>query len=149
MLALFVALAAVTAIPAPAVPASPPTALVWPAQGSVTSPYGPRGGGFHPGIDIGILRSLTVRAAAPGRVTLAGEERGYEGYGKLVAVVVGGGFTTIYAHLSSYRVRVGDVVSAGEPIAVAGCTGSCTGTHLHFELRMHGASVDPSRIPIH
>lgn len=117
--------------------------FLWPADGTVTSPFGYRGGGFHPGIDIGMLRSLTVRAAADGTVTLVGSVSGYEGYGNIVAVNIGGGMTTIYAHLSRTRVHVGDYVQAGDWIAVAGCTGSCSGTHLHFELRSAGRPIDP------
>src|SRR5712691_2903427 len=107
--------------------------LGWPAEGTVTSPFGD--GRNHPGIDIGILRSPTVRAAAPGIVTLVGQLTGYEGYGTIVQVDVGGGYATIYAHLASTRVHPGDVVEAGHVLGVAGCTGWCTGTHLHFELR--------------
>ena len=147
MLALLAAVA-VLAAPVPPAERPAPTHFVWPAQGTITSPFGPRAGGFHPGIDIGILRSLTVRAAAAGPVTLVGTPAGYEGYGTIVAVDVGGGYTTIYAHLASFAVHVGDEVEAGEPIAVAGCTGWCSGTHLHFELRLRGRSVNPLRIPI-
>ena len=119
-------------------------ALQWPAQGTVTSPFGRDGGRWHPGLDIGILRSLTVRAAAPGFVTLVGEEPGYEGYGNVVTVALGDGFTALYAHLSRPKVRPGAYVSAGDVLGIAGCTGWCTGTHLHFELRYRGRATDPS-----
>jgi murein DD-endopeptidase MepM/ murein hydrolase activator NlpD len=144
VLALFVALA-VAAAPVPVAKRPAPTALVWPAQGTITTPFVPGG---HPGIDIGILRSLTIHAAAPGRVTLVGERRGFEGYGRIVLVDVGGQYANLYAHLSSFSVRPGDEVAAGQPIGVAGCTGWCTGTHLHFELRFRGTPVDPRRLPI-
>jgi murein DD-endopeptidase MepM/ murein hydrolase activator NlpD len=101
--------------------------------------------GGHPGIDIGILRSLTVRAAAAGRVRLVGEPRGYEGYGRIVLIDVGGGYSTLYAHLARYRVHPGEEVGAGDRIGVAGCTGWCTGTHLHFEVRLDGHAVNPMR----
>jgi murein DD-endopeptidase MepM/ murein hydrolase activator NlpD len=117
--------------------------LEWPADGTVTSPFGWDGARPHSGIDIGILRSERVTAAAPGRVIAAGYETGYEGYGNLVLVDVGRPFTTLYAHLASASVRVGQVVAAGERIGTAGCTGSCTGTHLHFELRQGGRAIDP------
>jgi murein DD-endopeptidase MepM/ murein hydrolase activator NlpD len=94
----------------------------WPALGSVTTPFS----SFHPGIDIGILRSLAV-----------------EGYGNVIEVADGGGFTTLYAHLAGWRVRVGQRIWAGERIGTAGCTGWCTGTHLHFEMRLHGKPVNP------
>jgi murein DD-endopeptidase MepM/ murein hydrolase activator NlpD len=142
VLAFLLALAVSAAAPAHR---AAPTHLVWPAQGTITTPFVPGG---HPGIDIGILSSRTIRAAATGRVKLVGERRGYEGYGKVVLVDVGGGYSNLYAHLSRYRVQVGEEVYADQPIAVAGCTGWCTGTHLHFELRLHGRPVNPMQIPL-
>jgi murein DD-endopeptidase MepM/ murein hydrolase activator NlpD len=145
VLALIAAIAAASQVALhPAPPLQAPTHFVWPATGSITTPF-VRGG--HPGIDIGILRSLTIRAAAPGRVQLVGERRGYEGYGQIVLVKVGGGYSTLYAHLSGYGVHAGQEVRAGQKLGIAGCTGWCTGTHLHFEVRLHGQAVDPARIP--
>ena len=117
--------------------------LAWPARGTVTSPFGRDGNRPHSGIDIGILRSLDVRAAAAGRVTAVGYQTGYEGYGNVVLVDVGQPFETLYAHLARATVQVGQVVSAGERLGIAGCTGWCTGTHLHFELRRGGVAIDP------
>jgi murein DD-endopeptidase MepM/ murein hydrolase activator NlpD len=128
---------------APVTPA--PTWSAWPAQGTVTSPFGDDAGRWHPGIDIGILRSTAVRAAEPGRVVAVGENRGFEGYGNLVRVSLGGGWVALYAHLAGWRVRVGEHVSAGQRLGTAGCTGWCSGTHLHFELRHFGLPVDPLR----
>ena len=140
---LLVTLAAV-ALNAPAPPADvAPRALAWPANGTVTSPFGYDRGRRHSGVDIGILRSLDVRAAASGVVTTVGYVRGYEGYGNVVSIAHGAGYSTLYAHLSRTLVRSGDKVASGERIAVAGCTGWCTGTHLHFELRVRGRPVDP------
>ena len=120
------------------VPAQPtPDWSTWPAQGTVTSPFGHDGGRWHPGIDIGILRSTVVRAAEAGRVTAVGTPRGFEGYGNLVQVSLGAGWFALYAHLAGWRVRVGEWVSAGQRLGTAGCTGWCTGTHLHFEVRRH------------
>jgi murein DD-endopeptidase MepM/ murein hydrolase activator NlpD len=144
VLALLAAIAAATTNALSSQPLVAPTHFVWPATGTITTPYVPGG---HPGIDIGILRSLTIRAAAPGRVKLVGERRGYEGYGSIVLVKVGGGYTTLYAHLSSYRVHPGQEVRAGQKLGVAGCTGWCTGTHLHFEVRLDDQAVNPARIP--
>jgi murein DD-endopeptidase MepM/ murein hydrolase activator NlpD len=143
VLALLLAFALVRA-PLPAAPPGPAWSI-WPATGTVTSPFGDDAGHWHPGIDIGILRSLEVRAASPGRVIAVGEQRGFEGYGNIVQVALGGGYTALYAHLAAWRVHVGHEVDAGRPIATAGCTGSCTGTHLHFELRVRGQAVDPMR----
>ena len=76
----------------------------------------------------------------------AGEPKGFEGYGKLVEVRLDPDYVAIYAHLSRIRVHRGDRVAAGRPIGVAGCTGWCTGTHLHFELRRRGVPVNPLRL---
>jgi murein DD-endopeptidase MepM/ murein hydrolase activator NlpD len=73
--------------------------LAWPASGTITRPFGPDGWGFHPGIDIGELRSLDVTAAAPGVVQAVGYASGFDGYGQIVLVDIGGGFQTLYAHL--------------------------------------------------
>ena len=121
-------------------------AFLWPAQGTVTSPFGYDNGRWHSGIDIGILRSLTVRAAAPGVVVEAGYPAGFEGYGSVVIVEVAPGMTTLYAHLFSTSVRAGAYVRTGQVIGTAGCTGWCSGTHLHFEFREHGAPADPRKL---
>lgn len=115
---------------------------VWPATGTITSPFGRDGSRQHPGLDIGILRSLSVRAATSGRVVMVGRPRGYEGYGDLV-VVREGRYRVLYAHLSAWRVMVGQRVRAGQRIGTAGCTGWCTGTHLHFEVRLGDNAVSP------
>jgi murein DD-endopeptidase MepM/ murein hydrolase activator NlpD len=117
--------------------------FLWPADGILSSPFGLRWGGFHPGIDIGSLQSLTVRAASAGRVVGTGAISGYEGYGNVVVLDIGGGFTTLYGHLSRALAMRGAEVRQGDVIGVAGCTGWCTGTHLHFELRDHGRPMDP------
>jgi murein DD-endopeptidase MepM/ murein hydrolase activator NlpD len=117
--------------------------LDWPADGTVTDGFGLRWGRAHLGVDIGILRALDVVAAEDGLVAAVGELTGYEGYGTVVLVEVGDGWSTLYAHLARADVRPGDWVVAGQSLGIAGCTGSCTGTHLHFELRKHGRPVDP------
>ena len=142
MLALLLATLALSTAP---LPSTAPAWSAWPAQGTVTSPFGDDGGRWHPGIDIGILRSSAVRAAEPGRVVAVGERRGFEGYGNLVKVSLGYGWVALYAHLAGWRVRVGEHVAAGQRLGTAGCTGWCTGTHLHFELRRFGRPVDPLR----
>jgi murein DD-endopeptidase MepM/ murein hydrolase activator NlpD len=118
--------------------------LQWPALGTITSPFGRDGARWHPGLDIGILQSLDVRAAADGVVVLAGYMPGYDGYGAIVAVQHGFGYSTLYAHLSRPLVHPGELVRAGALIGIAGCTGWCTGTHLHFELRYAGLPIDPT-----
>ena len=144
MLALLLVTLALSRAPiAPPQPA--PDWSAWPAQGTVTGPFGDDGGRWHPGIDIGILRSTVVRAAEPGRVVAVGTPRGYEGYGNLVKVSLGHSWVALYAHLAGWRVRPGEQVAAGQRLGTAGCTGWCTGTHLHFELRHFGQPVDPLR----
>ncbi len=138
--------------PAHAVPDGPldvylehvePLSLDWPADGTLTDGYGPRWGRMHLGLDVGILRSLDVRAATSGTVTAAGWLTGYEGYGNVVTLDIGSGYALLYAHLSVAHVVPGQWLAAGESIGQAGCTGSCTGTHLHFELRQNGVPIDP------
>ena len=118
--------------------------LQWPADGTVTRGFGYDASEWHAGIDIGSLRSLDVTAAAPGVVEATGYAAGYEGYGNIVLVEVGEGLEALYAHLSTVRVAVGDPVVTGEKLGLAGCTGYCTGTHLHFELRADGVAFDPA-----
>lgn len=118
--------------------------MVWPASGTITTPYGgDRGSRSHAGVDIGMLRSLTVRAAAMGKVRAVGYLNGYEGYGLMVTVRVFGAYDLLYTHLARTAVEPGDVVAQGEKIGIAGCTGSCSGTHLHFELRRNGSAINP------
>ncbi|HEY6962329.1 MAG TPA: M23 family metallopeptidase [Gaiellaceae bacterium] len=117
---------------------------VWPANGTITSPFGRDGARWHPGIDIGTLRSLAVRDAIPGRVVKVGRQRGFDGYGNIV-LVRSGRYQELYAHLAAWRVRVGQRLRPGQRIATAGCTGLCFGTHLHFEVRRAGKPVSPLR----
>jgi murein DD-endopeptidase MepM/ murein hydrolase activator NlpD len=117
--------------------------LQWPAQGTLTDGFGPRWGRMHLGLDIGILKSRRLVAAASGTVLETGWLDGYAGYGQVVTVSVGGGYRTMYAHLARIDVEPGAWLHAGDAIGLAGCTGSCTGTHLHFELHKHGHPVDP------
>ncbi|HUQ21835.1 MAG TPA: M23 family metallopeptidase [Gaiellaceae bacterium] len=121
-----------------------PLTLAWPAAGTVTDGYGPRWGRMHSGIDIGILTRLDVHAATSGTVTASGWLEGYEGYGNVVTVDSGSGYSTLYAHLSASHVVPGQWLEEGDSIGRAGCTGSCTGTHLHFELRLNDVPIDPA-----
>jgi murein DD-endopeptidase MepM/ murein hydrolase activator NlpD len=127
------------------IPAVTPSKLVlgWPARGTVTDGFGPRWGRMHLGLDIGILAAPDVTAAVGGVVKETGWLAGFEGYGNVVLVDVGGGFRTMYAHLSRIDVAPGTWVDAGERVGIAGCTGSCTGTHLHFELHRGASPIDP------
>lgn len=118
-----------------------PISLAWPLQAPVESPFGPRGIGFHPGIDLSAPTGTPVGAAAAGRVVFAGFDRG--GYGNLVEVAHGDGVLSLYAHLSTFAVRVGQSVATGTRVGRVGSTGESTGPHLHFEVRVRGAAVDP------
>jgi murein DD-endopeptidase MepM/ murein hydrolase activator NlpD len=137
VLALLLAFA-LSRAPVPAVPQTPEWSS-WPAQGAITTRFG----AGHPGIDIGSLRSLEISAAQAGTVVAVGQPRGFEGYGNVVEIDDGHGFTSLYAHLAGWRVRVGQQVWPGDRLGTAGCTGWCTGTHLHFEMRRTGRPVDP------
>ena len=114
-----------------------------PLRGPLHSHFGYRWGRLHAGIDIAVLATDRVRAARSGIVVASGYLAGYSGYGHTVEIRHGRGMTTLYAHLSSASVRIGQRVERGEAIALAGCTGSCTGPHLHFEVRLRGKPVDP------
>jgi hypothetical protein len=110
-----------------------------PLKGIFMSGFGPRWGRMHQGIDISAPTGTAVKAAAGGRIVSAGST---SGYGNMIVVDHGGGLTTAYAHLSSIWVPRGSV-SQGQPIGAVGCTGSCTGPHLHFEVRVKGSPMDP------
>jgi murein DD-endopeptidase MepM/ murein hydrolase activator NlpD len=114
-----------------------------PLDGPIYEHFGYARGRLHGGIDIAVLRTANVRATLPGVVTAVGYLRSYSGYGNVVKIRHRNGFASMYAHLSSMRVRMGEWVAGEELIGRAGCTGSCTGPHLHFELRLRGARVNP------
>lgn len=122
-------------------PARCPVELAWPVVGGVTSAFGPRGTRFHAGIDIAADTGVPVGAARPGRVVYAGWRAG--GWGNIVAIRHGGGVRTLYAHLSRVDVRLGARVAVGSRIGLVGSTGHSTGPHVHFEVRLRGAAVDP------
>jgi murein DD-endopeptidase MepM/ murein hydrolase activator NlpD len=111
----------------------------WPVNGQMTSAFGRRGGGFHPGMDIGAGTGTPIRAAKAG--TVAGIGCG-SGYGVCTIIDHGGGVSTLYAHQSRKAVSGGHV-DAGQVIGYVGCTGACTGPHLHFEVRVDGSPRNP------
>jgi murein DD-endopeptidase MepM/ murein hydrolase activator NlpD len=114
-----------------------------PLRGPLYERFGYDRGRLHAGIDIAVLGTDAVRAALPGVVTAVGYLQSYSGYGNVVKIRHGRGMQTMYAHLATAAVRVGEAVQRGQVIARAGCTGSCTGPHLHFEVRVRGRLVDP------
>jgi peptidoglycan hydrolase-like protein with peptidoglycan-binding domain len=121
-------------------PPRPTLPLAWPLQAPLTSPFGPRGDGFHPGIDLAAPTGTPVYAARSGEVVWAGP---FDGYGYLVTIAHGEGERSMYAHLSRIDVSVGVRVGQGVRVGAVGATGEATGPHLHFEVRVRGASVDP------
>lgn len=126
-----------------AIPSAQPTAGT-----PVTSSYGVRSdpftgdAAFHAGLDFIGAFGQPILAAAPGRIGFVGQR---SGYGKVVEIDHGHDLVTRYAHLSGFAVRPGQQVDRGARIAAMGSTGRSTGTHLHFEVRVHGAPVNPRR----
>jgi len=114
--------------------------LIWPVSGPITSPFGWRWGRMHQGIDIGVPMGTPIKAAAAGTIIYCGWE---EGYGNLTVIDHGGNLATAYGHQSSIAVACGQQVAQGQVIGYVGCTGHCTGPHLHFEVRIDGNPVDP------
>lgn len=131
-------------VQAPAAPAASEDALLWPLIGNITSRYGYRqlrvsGSNFHSGLDIDGETGDPIRAAHAGTVTFAGW---HGGYGYLV-IVTSGNTEYYYAHASAVKVAEGDRVAAGDVVALVGSTGNSTGSHLHFEIRVDGETIDP------
>lgn len=119
-----------------------PRHFIWPVQGKVISPYGPKGRGLHnDGINIAAPRGTPVRAAADGVVVYAGDE--LKGYGIMVLVRHGGNILTAYAHNEAVLVQRGARVRQGQVIARVGSTGNVTRPQLHFEIRRGRAAIDP------
>jgi lipoprotein NlpD len=115
--------------------------LMWPVQGKVISRFGaPRGFRTHRGVDIKVPRGTPIRAAAAGTVVYSGRQ---SSFGRMVTIAHPNGVSTVYAHNSANFVRAGDRVQAGAPIGAVGHTGHATTNHLHFEVRRHGAAVNP------
>lgn len=121
--------------------------VVWPVGGPITSPFGPRWGGFHNGIDIAAPMFTPIRAGAAGVVVTVGKP--YLAYGDTATVVIvahGSNFSTLYGHLNDDRpppVRVGQFVTAGTVIGYIGMTGWTTGPHVHFMTIVNGRATDP------
>ncbi len=121
---------------------------LWPVDGRlIMSSYGQRTdpfsgeGAFHKGVDISGPMGESVRATADGIVTHAEWVSG--GYGRLVVIDHGGGIETYYAHLSKIYVRTGQEVRRGDVVGGVGTSGRSTGPHLHYEVRIGGAPVNP------
>ena len=110
--------------------------FIWPVKGAINTPFG----GDHDGIDIEGETGDPIAAARDGRITFAGDDG--DGYGTKIVIAHGRGVKTLYSHLSRTIVEKG-WVKRGTVIGEVGCTGSCSGDHLHFEIQRDGAPVDP------
>jgi len=127
--------------------------FIWPEpQAQISQPFGPSTfwfepayGGyphFHTGIDLVEPFGSPVYAADDGVVALVGSSS--SGYGNYVVIAHSGGLDTLYGHLSTALVKVGQTVTQGQPVGMEGSTGNSTGAHLHFELRINQKPVDPA-----
>ncbi|HUW59676.1 MAG TPA: M23 family metallopeptidase [Candidatus Bathyarchaeia archaeon] len=124
---------------------------IWPAlvkRRGISSPYGYRKDPFtlrvrhHDGADISAPTGTPVVATADGKVSFAG----YDGdYGKIVRISHGNGMETCYGHLQSYSVTPGQAIKRGDVIGKCGRTGRTTGAHIHYEVRINGKTVNPSK----
>ena len=121
---------------------------LWPVNGRLLGPFGERDdpfsgeGEFHKGVDISAPAGTPVHATADGIVTFSDWSNGY---GRLVIVDHGGGIETYYAHLSRFFAFAGQGVRRGEVVGAVGSTGRVTAPHLHYEVRLGGAPVNPYR----
>lgn len=124
------------------------TPAIWPVLGHITDGFGERldpfsgEGAFHTGVDVSADYGSPVHVTADGVVVTVDT---HTGYGRVVIVEHGFGLTTWYAHLSSYAVVAGTRVKRGEVIGYAGVSGRSTGPHVHYEVRMNNAPVNPWR----
>lgn len=123
------------------------SAYVWPCPGGrVTSKFGPRtppkkgASSYHNGIDIAAASGTAILAAKPGKVIFTGTN---SARGKYLKIDHGGGIVTLYQHCSKTLVSTGNVVKAGQKIALVGSTGISTGPHLHFEVQINGTAKNP------
>lgn len=129
----------------------------WPAPGcyNVTSGVGERWGSQHNGMDIAGSKGSSIVAAEDGQVLIASDSCPHNygknescgcghGYGNYVLVQHTNGFATLYGHMTSINVNVGDTIKKGQKIGTMGSTGFSTGNHLHFEVRFNGIYVNPA-----
>jgi murein DD-endopeptidase MepM/ murein hydrolase activator NlpD len=121
---------------------------IWPVDGRLMGSFGNRldpfsgEGEFHKGVDISAPTGTVVKAAADGVVTHANY---FGGYGRLVIITHGNGMQTYYAHLSKFDVIPGQEIRQGEIVGRVGSSGRVTAPHLHYEVRIGGAPVNPYR----
>ncbi len=120
----------------------------WPVLGHITDSFGERldpfsgEGTFHTGVDVATDYGAPVHATADGIITTA---ENHAGYGRLVVIDHGFGITSWYAHLSSFSAIPGARVKRGEVVGYTGISGRSTGPHVHYEVRMNNAPINPWR----
>ncbi len=117
--------------------------LSWPILGTITSRFGPRGDGFHHGLDIAAPIGTIIKAARAGEVIFSGWKNNIYGY--TVIIKHSSGLRTMYSHNNKNIVTKGQYVRNGEVIAKIGETGNATGPHIHFGVYVNGEAVDPER----
>ncbi len=117
--------------------------LIWPVNGTFTSPFGMRWGRLHAGIDIAAPEGTPIRAARAGRVVLLQGVGASGGYGNYTCVQHTSVMSTCYAHQVRFGTSMGASVSQGQVIGYVGNTGHSFGAHLHFEVRLSGQPVNP------
>jgi murein DD-endopeptidase MepM/ murein hydrolase activator NlpD len=115
--------------------------IIWPIQGKINSPFGPRGKKFHNGIDIASPSYQEVKAAMDGEVVFARNSQ--KGFGNVVVMRHDLGYSTIYGHMNVIIAKEGEAARQGQAIGGVGSTGKSSGPHLHFELRHEGRPLDP------
>jgi murein DD-endopeptidase MepM/ murein hydrolase activator NlpD len=120
--------------------------FLWPVPSSkrISSPFGPRWGRHHDGIDIPGRPGSHILATDDGVVVYSGNELG--GYGNIIVISHEGGYFSVYAHNKSNSVRRGQRVHRGQVVGLLGSTGNSTGPHLHFEIRRDSRAIDPKRV---
>jgi murein DD-endopeptidase MepM/ murein hydrolase activator NlpD len=116
--------------------------MIWPVSGPITSGFCEQRSyeACHPGIDIAVPTGTPIRAAASGRVAIAGW---VGGYGNYTCIQHSASLSSCYGHQSRLGVSVGQQVSQGQVIGYSGSTGNSTGPHVHFEVRINGSVVNP------
>src|SRR6266852_4655226 len=146
--AVFLAAEGLRLMPRPGLGDARLTPSLWPVIGRITGSFGERldpfsgEGAFHAGLDISSEYGEPVRVTADGVVTTV---EMHAGYGRLVVVDHGFGISTWYGHLSGFNAREGERVKRGDVIGYVGVSGRVTGPHVHYEVRIYGAPVNPWR----
>jgi lipoprotein NlpD len=129
--------------PAPRAREADAPAIRWPTSGAVVSRFAaPVGGLPNNGLDLAAFAGMTVRTAAAGTVLFAGTEP--ERFGQLILIDHGKGWVTAYAYLGKVNVKEGQVLKAGQPVAIIGTSGEAKRPTLHFELRRNNIPRDPA-----